>query len=176
MVTVRCIIGMDVHNGWSLFQLDVNNAFLYGDLNEDDYMSFPHASYDGYETILCKRVKSLYVLKQAPRQWNEKLTTALKETGFKQRKSEKQATISGSSTEAEYRCMAFTTCEVGWLINLLKDLKVEGLLPMSLYCDSTLAMQITANLVFHEKTKHIEIGVHLLIEKLLQVLLRLLRN
>ncbi|GKB46560.1 ribonuclease H-like domain-containing protein, partial [Tanacetum coccineum] len=80
-------------------------------------------------------------------------------------KSKKQAPISRSSAEAEYRCLASTTCEVLWIVNLLKDLGVEGMLPVPLYCDSTSAIQIAANLVFHEKTKHFEIDVHLVREK-----------
>ncbi|GKB56849.1 ribonuclease H-like domain-containing protein [Tanacetum coccineum] len=60
--------------------------------------------------------------------------------------------------KAEYKCMASTTCEVIWLTHLLKDLGVEGLLPVPLYCDSTFAIQIAANPVFHEKTKHFETG------------------
>ncbi|GKF25687.1 ribonuclease H-like domain-containing protein, partial [Tanacetum coccineum] len=32
MITVRCIISLDVHYDWPLYQLDVNTAFLYGDL------------------------------------------------------------------------------------------------------------------------------------------------
>lgn len=84
MVTVRCLIALSVHNRWPLFQLDVNNAFLYGDLYEDVYMQLPPGFYDKDETRVCKLNKSLYGLKQAPRQWNEKLTTALIENGFKQ--------------------------------------------------------------------------------------------
>ncbi|GKC02549.1 ribonuclease H-like domain-containing protein [Tanacetum coccineum] len=42
MVTVRCLISLFVHNNWPLFQLDVNNAFLYGDLLID----LPHGYYD----------------------------------------------------------------------------------------------------------------------------------
>ncbi|GKF00708.1 ribonuclease H-like domain-containing protein, partial [Tanacetum coccineum] len=80
-------------------------------------------------------------------------------------KSKKQATISRSSAKAEYRCLASNTCEVLWLTHLLSDLGVEGLLPVTLYCDSTSAIQIAANPVFHEKTKHFEIDVHLVREK-----------
>ncbi|GJY48457.1 putative RNA-directed DNA polymerase [Tanacetum coccineum] len=86
MVTVRCLISIVVVNKWPLYQLDVNNAFLYGDLVEDVYVTLP----DGYNNVdkskVCKLNKSLYGLKQAPRQWNAKLTTALAEHGFEQSK------------------------------------------------------------------------------------------
>nr|GEU62605.1 putative reverse transcriptase, RNA-dependent DNA polymerase, Gag-polypeptide of LTR copia-type [Tanacetum cinerariifolium] len=55
-------------------------------------------------------------------------------------KNKKQATLSMSLAEAEYRCMASITCKVVWLINLLKDLNVEDLLPVYLYCDSNYAI------------------------------------
>lgn len=80
-------------------------------------------------------------------------------------KSKKQATISRSSAEAEYKCTTSTTCELIWVSNILKDLGIEGLFPVDLYSDSSAAIQIAANLVFHEKTKHLEIDVHLLREK-----------
>ncbi|GKA15706.1 ribonuclease H-like domain-containing protein [Tanacetum coccineum] len=41
MSTVRCVVALSVTNNWPLFQLDVNNAFLYGDLDEDIYMIIP---------------------------------------------------------------------------------------------------------------------------------------
>ncbi|GJV72029.1 ribonuclease H-like domain-containing protein [Tanacetum coccineum] len=41
MSTVRCLIALSVINSWPLFQLDVNNAFLYGDIDEDIYMTIP---------------------------------------------------------------------------------------------------------------------------------------
>ncbi|GJY34620.1 ribonuclease H-like domain-containing protein [Tanacetum coccineum] len=84
MGTVRCLISLVIQNGWCLFQLDVNNAFLYGNLDEDVYMLPPPGFYDKNETRVCKLKKSLYGLKQAPRQWNNRLSEALIKTGFKQ--------------------------------------------------------------------------------------------
>ena len=80
-------------------------------------------------------------------------------------KSKKQSTLSRSSAEAEYRSMASCTCEIIWLCNLLGDMGVSDLLPVKLYCDNSSALQIAGNPVFHEKTKHFEIDVHLVREK-----------
>ncbi|GJT10165.1 ribonuclease H-like domain-containing protein [Tanacetum coccineum] len=81
MVIVRCLISIAVKLNWPLYQLYVNNAFLYGDLVKDVYMSMSQ----GYD---CddKLNKCLYGLKQAPMQWNAKLTIVLVEHGFVQSK------------------------------------------------------------------------------------------
>ncbi|GKA98998.1 ribonuclease H-like domain-containing protein [Tanacetum coccineum] len=70
-----------------------------------------------------------------------------------------------SYVEAKYRSMSSATCEVIWLSNLLGDVGVKNLLPVVMYCDNSSALQIAANLVFHEKSKHFEIDVHLVREK-----------
>ncbi|GJR76608.1 ribonuclease H-like domain-containing protein [Tanacetum coccineum] len=80
-------------------------------------------------------------------------------------KSKKQSTLSKSFVEAEYRSMASATCEVIWLSNLLGDMGVKNLLPVVMYCDNSSALQIAANPVFHEKSKHFEIDVYLVREK-----------
>ncbi|GKD65160.1 ribonuclease H-like domain-containing protein, partial [Tanacetum coccineum] len=85
MSTVRCMLNVDVCNNWVLFQLDINNAFLYGDLTEDVYMSLP-LGFDNQQGKVCKLNIALYGLKQAPRQWNAKLTMTLIENGFVQSK------------------------------------------------------------------------------------------
>ncbi|GKB23181.1 putative RNA-directed DNA polymerase, partial [Tanacetum coccineum] len=82
IVTGRCLINLDVQSGWSLFQMDINNAFMYGDLEETVYMTLPPGYFPANETKVCKLNKSLYGLKQALRQWNAKLTVALLENDF----------------------------------------------------------------------------------------------
>ncbi|XP_057958384.1 uncharacterized mitochondrial protein AtMg00810-like [Malania oleifera] len=76
-------------------------------------------------------------------------------------KSKKQKTVSRPSTESEYRSMAATVCEVTWLILLLKDLKIEHTRLVLIFCDIQAALHIVANLIFHERRKHIEIDCHI---------------
>nr|GFC02535.1 putative reverse transcriptase, RNA-dependent DNA polymerase, Gag-polypeptide of LTR copia-type [Tanacetum cinerariifolium] len=44
MGTVRCILSLAVHYEWDIYQMDINNAFLYGDLIEEVYM-LPHPGF-----------------------------------------------------------------------------------------------------------------------------------
>ncbi|XP_070054266.1 uncharacterized mitochondrial protein AtMg00810-like [Nicotiana tomentosiformis] len=81
-------------------------------------------------------------------------------------KSKKQQTVSRSSAEAEYRSMAVVTAEVVWLVGLMKELNIEVEEPLKLFCDSKAAMQIAANPIYHERTKHIEIDCHFVREKM----------
>lgn len=81
-------------------------------------------------------------------------------------RSKKQHTISRSSAEAEYRALAFTSCELVWLGILLHDLKIVSLNVHVLYSDSMAALYIATNPIFHERTKHVEINYHTVREKL----------
>ncbi|XP_040987645.1 uncharacterized mitochondrial protein AtMg00810-like [Juglans microcarpa x Juglans regia] len=64
-------------------------------------------------------------------------------------KAQKQATISRSSAEAEYRALATTTCEIQWLIYALQDLQIDHSQSTLLYTDSKSAMSIATNPVQH---------------------------
>ncbi|GJY16660.1 hypothetical protein Tco_0387082 [Tanacetum coccineum] len=61
---------------------------------------------------------------------------------------------------AEYRAMAVTTSEIVWLPWLLADMGVHISCSTPLHYDNRKAIQIAHNLVFHERTKHIEIDYH----------------
>ena len=56
--------------------------------------------------------------------------------------------------------MVATPCELKWLKRLLADMGVAHKDPMDLFCDSKAALYITANPVFHERTKNVESDCH----------------
>ncbi|GKE93723.1 uncharacterized mitochondrial protein-like protein, partial [Tanacetum coccineum] len=74
--------------------------------------------------------------------------------------SKKQLVVSRSSTKAEYKALADTTCEVTWLHCLLKEFNVQVPTPVLMMCDNASAIALTSNLVYHARTKHIEINCH----------------
>ncbi|KAL0316619.1 UNVERIFIED_CONTAM: Retrovirus-related Pol polyprotein from transposon RE2 [Sesamum radiatum] len=76
-------------------------------------------------------------------------------------KTKKQTTVSRSSAEAEYRSMGSTVCELLWISYLLSDFLIYVQQPISFWCDNRAAFHITANPVFHERTKHLDIDCHL---------------
>ncbi|XP_073360778.1 uncharacterized protein [Aegilops tauschii subsp. strangulata] len=81
--TIRLVLAIAVSRGWSLRQLDVQNAFLHGVLEEEVYIRQP----PGYEDKkvphhVCKLDKALYGLKQAPRAWYSRLSSQLRRLGF----------------------------------------------------------------------------------------------
>jgi hypothetical protein len=74
--------------------------------------------------------------------------------------SKKQPTVSRSSTEAEYKALANGAAEAIWIESLLKELGVSRQRIPILWCDNLGATYLTANPVFHARTKHIEIDFH----------------
>lgn len=67
--------------------------------------------------------------------------------------------------------LATTVAELIWLLGMLKEVDIEFKTPVNIYTDSKAAIQIAANPVYHERTKHIEIDCHFIREKIQQGLI-----
>ncbi|KAM3297166.1 hypothetical protein ACQJBY_039175 [Aegilops geniculata] len=79
--------------------------------------------------------------------------------------SKKQPTVSRSSTEAEYKALANGAAEAIWIDTVLTELGVTRQRTPILWCDNLGATYLTANPVFHARTKHIEIDFHFVRER-----------
>jgi hypothetical protein len=83
ITTVRVLLALVGSKSWKLWQMDVKNAFLHGELDREIYMEQPK----GFESkaqpdYVCKLRKALYGLKQAPRAWYGKIGEFLVHNGY----------------------------------------------------------------------------------------------
>ncbi|CAL2238866.1 unnamed protein product [Prunus armeniaca] len=85
--------------------------------------------------------------------------------------SKKQKTVSRSSTEAEYRQLAYTAAELSWLHSIFRDLCIFLPTP-TLRCDNVSSIALASNPVFHSRTKHLEVDYHYVREKVIRGELR----
>jgi hypothetical protein len=86
--------------------------------------------------------------------------------------AKKQATVSRSSTESEYKSMANATAEIIWVQTLLKEIGIPSPPMAYLWCDNMGVKHLSSNLVFHARTKHIEVDYHFVRERVKQGLLK----
>ncbi|KAF2309740.1 hypothetical protein GH714_004896 [Hevea brasiliensis] len=74
--------------------------------------------------------------------------------------SRKQCTVARSSTEAEYKAIGAAAIEVTWLMSLLREISMAPTQPPVLWCDNVGETYLTANSIFHNRMKHIEVEFH----------------
>jgi hypothetical protein len=81
--------------------------------------------------------------------------------------SKKQRGVSRSSTEAEYRQLAYTAAALSWFRSLFRDLQLSLARP-KLWCDNIGAISLASNPVFHTRTRHVEVDYHYVREKVVR--------
>ena len=81
---VRTFIAVSAARKWPLFQMDVKNAFLNGELSEEVYMKLPlgYSHSLGLPHRVCRLRRALYGLKQAPQAWFAKFSSTISQHGF----------------------------------------------------------------------------------------------
>ncbi|GJY80518.1 ribonuclease H-like domain-containing protein [Tanacetum coccineum] len=134
--TIRTIFSLAVSRQWPIHQLDVKNAFLHDHLTKTVYMHQPPGFTDStHSDYVYLLQKWLYGLKHAPRAWIPIDT-------------EKKLGPEGSPIR-----------------NLLRELHTLLFTATLVYCDNVNAVYMSANLVQHQRTKHIEIDIHFVRDK-----------
>jgi histone deacetylase 1/2 len=142
MSTIIIILSIAVSKGWSMRQLDVQNAFLHGILDEV-YMRQPPGYVDKTRpNYVCKLDKALYGLKQAPRAWYARLSTKLIALGFHASKADtslfyfnKGSIIVFVLVYVDHTIVVISTPEAtsGLLRNLKKEFALKDLALFSWY-------------------------------------------
>ncbi|KAJ9689309.1 hypothetical protein PVL29_014807 [Vitis rotundifolia] len=80
---VRLLLSMAAMRSWPLYQLDIKNAFLHGDLAEEVYMEQPPGFVaQGESGLVCRLRRSLYGLKQSPQAWFSRFSSVVQEFGM----------------------------------------------------------------------------------------------
>ena len=74
--------------------------------------------------------------------------------------SRKQRSVALSSAEAEYMAASLAACEAIWMRKILAGLFRLHLEPTVIYCDNQSCIKLSANPVFHDRSKHIDIRYH----------------
>ena len=118
-VTIQVVLTLALSQGWELFQIDVNNAFLNGVLEEYVFMTRPLGFEVGDKSLVCKLNRTLYGLKQAPRQWFDRLKSTLHQLGFVGSKCDSSLFIYTYLKHTVYPLLLWMTSSLQAVLSLL---------------------------------------------------------
>jgi hypothetical protein len=79
--TIRYLLSYATERNLPVIHMDVETAFLHGDIEEEVYLELPPNFQESEKLVKLK--KTIYGLKQSPREWNKKITRYLTKSGFK---------------------------------------------------------------------------------------------
>ncbi|KAL4295330.1 hypothetical protein GQ457_12G017960 [Hibiscus cannabinus] len=101
ITSFKVLLALAAVHDWHLLQLNVNNAFLNGVLDEEVYMQLPQGynSEISESNMICKLHKSIYGLKQASRQWFHAFSKVALDYGFVQSPSEHSLFVKGAGVD-----------------------------------------------------------------------------
>jgi hypothetical protein len=80
--SLKLLLAIVAQHDYELVQLDVHSAFLQAELKETIYMRQPHGYTQGPAGVVCKLLKSIYGIKQAPHEWNAEINNFIVSLGF----------------------------------------------------------------------------------------------
>lgn len=98
LATVRVLLAIAAQKKWSQLQLDINNAFLNRDLDEEVFMQLPLGYHIKGENLVYKLNKSLSGLRQASRQWYSKFSSTVLLLGFQQSSADSSLFTKGTGS------------------------------------------------------------------------------
>lgn len=81
--------------------------------------------------------------------------------------SKKQSVVTRSSIKSEYKALASVSAEITWIQSLFKELHIECTSLLTIWCDNVSAIELAKNLVYHSRTKYIELDIHFIKDKVL---------
>ena len=119
--TIRVMLSVAVNKDWPLYQLDIKNAFLNGDLVEEVYMSPPSEFKAQLGQQVCKLQKFLYTLKQSSRAWFDIFTTFVKSQGYSQGHSDHTSFTKVSNTGKIVVLIVYVQAEINQLKQRMGD-------------------------------------------------------
>jgi hypothetical protein len=101
--TICMVLSLSLSHNWPIHQLDVKNAFLHGQLDEVVYSQQPSGLIDPQNlTHVCRLLKSLYGIKQAPHAWFHRFSYFARSIGFIESKSDPSLFIFRHGTDIAY--------------------------------------------------------------------------